>query len=91
LTKLRPFELFFQFGLARKHDLQEFLRGSFQVVEQPNLFQHGHRQILGFIDHQYCGLALLGAFQKPMLEDHQHVRLVRHVVFNSKVRHHEVE
>ena len=60
-----------QFRLTNQNDLQQFLRGCFQVCEQAHLLQHIGTQVLRLVDNQYrTTTACIGIQQVTV----QHIR-----------------
>src|SRR6266566_4624744 len=50
LPQLRVVYFFLELRLTGEHDLQEFFRGSLQIRQKPNLFEHVGGQVLRFVD-----------------------------------------
>ena len=50
LPQARVVYFFLQLRLTGEHNLQEFFRGSLQIRQKPNLFEHVRRQVLRFVD-----------------------------------------
>jgi hypothetical protein len=91
LPQLGQLEFFLKLGLAREDDLQQLVRGSLEIGQQPNLFEHGERQVLCFIDDQHGGFAGAVALQKPVIEFHELLALRAHVAGNFKLRQDKIK
>ena len=57
-----------QFRLPDQHDLEQLLRGGFEVGQQPHLFQGGSREILCLVDQDHDGLAFRVRLQQKLVE-----------------------
>ena len=63
----RAYARWLELGLARKYNLQQFLRIRLQVREHPNLFKHRKRQVLRLVDDQYAGFTCPESLHEPLI------------------------
>ena len=58
-----------QFGLADQDDLQELLRGGFEIRQQADLLERFRRQVLCFVDDDDDASAFGVRLQQSLVED----------------------
>src|SRR6266478_5282915 len=68
LTQVRKFESFFEFRLARWHNLQQFLARSLKVGEEADFLEHLRGETLRLVHDQYCYLPCAVPVQEPTVE-----------------------
>ncbi len=68
LAKVSLVQLLFDLRLAGQHDLEQFVRGSLQIRQQPDFFQRLPRKNLRLIHNQDGLLARLVAVQQPLVQ-----------------------
>ena len=89
--QFRPCQLFFDFRLAGKDDLQQLVAGSFHVRKQSNLFQDLLGQVVGLVHDEDRCLQNALAFQEPLVEDSHHPGFFAGVVCDAEITEHIIE
>src|ERR1035438_2501009 len=69
-------ELFVQFGLSDKQDLQQLLLRSFQIAQKSDFLENFRRKVMRFVDHQGCRQIPLAAPDDVMRDLKQQFTLV---------------
>src|SRR6202030_3323877 len=90
LSQLRLIQLLFQLGLTRQYDLQQLLGGGLQVGQEPDLFQNGMGQVLGFVHDEHGSFTSAITIEKPLIEPHQLLTLDTRLARNAKLRKDEI-
>ncbi len=91
LAQLRQLQLFFQFGLARKNDLQKLFGGSLEIRQQPDFLQNFGGEVLRLVDDQNRCFPGAVPFEQPLIQAHQNLALFARFAGNFEFRHDEIE